>query len=121
VIRNRRLQMSAGDVINRIRTELDSPASQESPFARRMSKIRALQRNFREAPVGGRLTPLKRVFYWFTASAFDRQAKVVEALIEVTEELGRENERLTRELIRGAFNAERSEYSSTGHEETSTE
>jgi hypothetical protein len=86
------------DVITRIRAELDVPSPRESPLARRMAEIRALQRGFRAEPVGGRLTPFKRVAYWFTASAFDRQAKVVEALIDVTEELSRENERLSREL-----------------------
>jgi hypothetical protein len=65
-----------------------------------MAKIHALQRAFRNDPVGGRLSRLKRAVYWFTASAFDRQAKVIEGLIEVVEDLGRENERLARQIVR---------------------
>lgn len=37
---------------------------------------------FRLEPLGGRLLPLKRVLYWFVASAFDRQTKILEALVE---------------------------------------
>lgn len=87
------------DVISRIRAELATPAPLESPYARRMAGIRALQRTFRKEPIGGRLTRLKRAVYWFTASAFDRQGKVVEALIDFVDELASENERLSRELM----------------------
>ena len=41
-------------------------------------------------PIGGRLVPLKRLIYWFTASAFDRQAKVQEAMLAVLVEMEQE-------------------------------
>lgn len=49
------------------------PASAFGEFERRL-------RSFRQEPLGGRLLPLKRVLYWFVASAFDRQTKILEAL-----------------------------------------
>lgn len=45
---------------------------------------------FRAEPIGGRLLPLKRVIYWFSASAFDRQYKVHEAVLNAIDELARE-------------------------------
>ena len=90
--------LSAGDVLARIRAEIDAPSRGETAFARRMAHIQSLQTAFRKDPVGGRLAPLKRAVYWFTASAFDRQAKVIEALLEVIDDLGQENERL-REIL----------------------
>jgi len=39
--------------------------------------------NVRDEPVGGRLVRLKRLIFWFTASAFDRQAKVQEAMLAI--------------------------------------
>lgn len=109
--------LSASDVIDRICEELEAPTPAGSPFDRRISTIRALQRTFREEPVGGRLKPLKRAAYWFTASAFDRQAKVVEALIEIVEELGRENQSLTRRLLRATGQSTPKDDSSAAHQD----
>ncbi len=43
---------------------------------------------------------MKKVFYWFTASAFDRQAKVIESLLDVVEELAERNHELEGRLAR---------------------
>ena len=45
---------------------------------------------FRAEPIGGRLVPLKRLVYWFSASAFDRQCKLHEAILNALDELARE-------------------------------
>ena len=92
--------LTADEVTARIRAELDAPQSKPPNLEARMATVRALQSSFRKEPVGGRLMQLKRLVFWFSASAFDRQAKVVEALIDVTEELERENRRLSDELER---------------------
>jgi hypothetical protein len=52
-----------------------------------IGRLRRAQADFRREPLGGRLLPVKRLVHWFSASAFDRQAKVVERLIEVTDSL----------------------------------
>lgn len=100
MIPSTRQPLTVDEVTARIRAELEAPQSSRPSNEGRVAKIRALQRAFREEPVGGRMTQLKRAIYWFTASAFDRQAKVIEALIEVTEDLERENRRIFRELER---------------------
>jgi len=45
---------------------------------------------FQLEPIGGRLVRLKRIVFWFTASAFDRQAKVEHAVLDAIEEVARE-------------------------------
>jgi predicted O-methyltransferase YrrM len=62
----------------------------ESQSSERLRRARELQRTFRRDPVGGKLTALKRLFFRLTASAFDRQAKAVEALLDVVEDLAAE-------------------------------
>jgi predicted O-methyltransferase YrrM len=87
-------EVSVADVLDRIRLEITRPASGaagSSPSAK-VTRVRALQREFRREPVGGRLLPLKKVLYWFVASSFDRQAKVVEALLDVVDDLALEVE-----------------------------
>jgi hypothetical protein len=87
-------ELTVEDVVRRVQVELDHEIPTGSPLERRIARVRAMQREFREQPIGGRLLPLKRVLYWFTASAFDRQSKVLEALLELVEELAEENRRL---------------------------
>jgi len=89
-------------VLSRIRTELEITVNEASPIERRLAQIRSMQREFREQPVGGRFLAVKRLVYWFTASAFDRQAKVVEALLDLIEELAEENRRLALQFARAA-------------------
>lgn len=91
-------RLTVEDVLNRVQVELDHEIPTGSPLERRIARVRAMQREFREQPIGGRLLAIKRVFYWFTASAFDRQAKVIEALLELVEELAEENHRLQSTL-----------------------
>jgi len=63
-----------------------------------LAKLRELERRFRADPVGGRLRPLKRIAFWFVASAFDRQAKVLEALFDELEASEAAREHLARRL-----------------------
>lgn len=88
------------DVLAAIRTELDASRSRldGEVFDARIARLRELQRRFREEPLGGRLVGLKRLLHWFSASAFDRQAKVIEALIETVGHLGAERENLVARL-----------------------
>lgn len=62
-----------------------------------LRRARDLQRSFRSEPIGGKLSGLKKFFYWWTASAFDRQAKSVEALLDAVEELA------ARQAVRPTF------------------
>ena len=55
--------------------------------------------HFRAEPLGGRIVGLKRLIYWFSASAFDRQAKVQEALLNAMDELARELVDLRNRMI----------------------
>lgn len=77
-----------------IRTELAAPTTRESTLAQRLARVRAMQRGFRDEPIGGRLVRIKKLLYWFTASAFDRQGKVVETLLDLVEDLAGETARL---------------------------
>jgi len=99
---HKRPTLSSDKVLSRIRAEIETPARAptDSAFAARMARIQAMQRDFRVEPLGGRLLPMKRFFHWFIASAFDRQAKVVESLLTVVEDLANEVQRLGREVSR---------------------
>jgi hypothetical protein len=55
-----------------------------------IARAREALGGFRLAPLGGRLLPLKRLVFWFTASSFDRQAKVQEKVLDALDEVGRE-------------------------------
>jgi hypothetical protein len=92
--------VTAVDVLARVRAELKAlPASAPPSLAEGFRRIEDGQREYRHAPLGGHLLPLKRLAHWFVASAFDRQAKVVEALLVQSRELAREVDRL-RERVR---------------------
>jgi hypothetical protein len=45
---------------------------------------------FQWKPLGGRLVGLKRLVYWFSASAFERQAKIQDAILDALDEIARE-------------------------------
>lgn len=76
-----------------------TPAGEPADAVRvALDLARALQGEFRAEPVGGRLVPLKRFVHWFVASSFDRQAKVVEALLPALESLRAEVVALRREV-----------------------
>jgi hypothetical protein len=47
-----------------------------------VAALRERLARFRADPIGGRLLPLKRFAFWFVASAFDRQAKLLEAMLD---------------------------------------
>lgn len=90
--------ISAHDVLDLIRQELKRPGKAAGPdrdLERRVYAIREMQRSFRQEPLGGRLIPLKKMVTWFSASAFDRQGKVIEALVDLIEDLVEENEVLS--------------------------
>lgn len=83
-----RKELTATDVLEMVREALEAPAAPRPSILRaHLARARELQRTFRSEPVGGKLVPLKRIFYWFTASSFDRQAKAIEALLDAVEEL----------------------------------
>ena len=94
--------MTAAAVVARIQSEIAEPseAGRSSPFAERMAHLQLTQREFRRDPVGGRLVGLKKLFAWFSASTFDRQAKVIEALLDLVEDLGTELDRQQKEIDR---------------------
>jgi len=60
----------------------------------RTARVRDLLTALRAEPVGGRFLRFKRFVYRFTASAFDRQTKVQEALLDAVDHLEREVTRL---------------------------
>lgn len=95
-------ELTSADVLNRVRIEIEAPAigHSENSFDERMARIQALQHDFRVEPIGGRLLPIKRLMYWFVASAFDRQAKVVEALLDLVQDIGDEVAYLRAEVRR---------------------
>jgi hypothetical protein len=95
-------KLTSADVLNRVRIEIEAPAigHSENSFDDRMARIQALQHDFRVEPIGGRLPTIKRLMYWFIASAFDRQAKVVEALLDLIQDIGDEVAYLRAEVRR---------------------
>ncbi len=92
--------VTSAEVVNRIRSEIEAPsgAQPDSAVAVRVARVRGMQRDLRVEPLGGRLLPVKRLVHWFVASTFDRQAKVVEALLDLVRDIGEENEQLRAEV-----------------------
>ena len=99
---NEKPTVTSAEVLNRIRSEIEAPSSAQtgSAVAARVARIRAMQRDYRIEPLGGRLLPVKRLMHWFVASTFDRQAKVVEALFDLVRDVGDETEQLQTEVRR---------------------
>jgi hypothetical protein len=97
-------------VVSTIRSEIASAPPETRPtHLGSIDTVREMQRRFRSEPIGGRLSSLKRLVYWWVASAFDRQGKVIEALIAELEasdfraaELEKRVARLEAERIGGA-------------------
>lgn len=78
-------------VMRTIEAELRMPSAHPArDSVAALERVRDLQRWYRREPVGGRLIALKRMVQWFSASTFDRQAKVVEALLDVVEDVARQ-------------------------------
>lgn len=78
-------------VMRTIEAELRMPSAHPArDSVAALERVRDLQRWYRREPVGGRLVALKRIVQWFSASTFDRQAKVVEALLDVVEDVARQ-------------------------------
>lgn len=103
---NQLRQPTVDDVVRAVEEELDERVSTRplldaeptDPGRKALDLAIALQRSFRADPVGGRLVVLKRVAYWFLASSFDRQAKVVEAMLPALEAVRGELVALRREV-----------------------
>lgn len=97
------------DVLAAIRAELAGSRTRSAgaAFQARLDRVRQLQVQFRQAPLGGRLVGIKKLFHWFTASAFDRQAKVIEALVDTVDQLGAEREGLVQRLSSAIASADR--------------
>jgi hypothetical protein len=85
-------------ILRMVRAEIARPTHASAPPTGHLARAGELQRSFRREPLGGRLLSLKKVLYWFSASAFDRQAKAVEELLAAVEELSDEVDRLRREV-----------------------
>jgi len=92
--------VTAPEVVSHIKSEIASPSRRQtrSSVASRVARIRSMQRDLRIEPLGGRLVPVKRLVHWFVASTFDRQAKVVEALLDLVRDIGEENEELRTQV-----------------------
>jgi predicted O-methyltransferase YrrM len=92
--------LTSADVLDRIRAETEAPVNAPTGSADTagMERIQAMQRDFRAKPLGGKLLPIKKIFHWFVASAFDRQAKVIESLLTVVDDLSIEVQRLSRSV-----------------------
>mgnify|MGYP001601371394 FL=1 len=74
--------LSVDQVVSAIERELTGGPLEAAPDPDwALEQARELQRRFRSDPVGGRLATLKRLAFWWVASAFDRQGKVIEALL----------------------------------------
>lgn len=87
------------ELADRVEAPISASAAEDRRRARSgLERARELQREFRAEPVGGRLLALKRALYWFVASSFDRQAKVVEELLPALEAMERELESLRGEV-----------------------
>jgi hypothetical protein len=88
-------------ILDRIAAHVTGSADNGSTtpsIGRRTQRIRELIEGFRREPFGGRLLRLKRVVYWFTASAFDRQTKIHESLLPAIVEVEQELAQLRLEL-----------------------
>ncbi|MDA8018748.1 MAG: class I SAM-dependent methyltransferase [Thermoanaerobaculia bacterium] len=82
--------LTAAGVIEVVRDELKEGSSMGGGLMgvrSHLRRARELQRAFRIDPVGGRFSGLKKALFWWTASAFDRQAKAIEAMLDAVEEL----------------------------------
>jgi hypothetical protein len=90
-------ELSADRIVREIETALSAPRPSGSLLETKLAEVRELQRRFRAEPLGGRLVPLKRAVGWFTASAFDRQAKIQEALLDAVIDLEQEFSRFRTE------------------------
>jgi hypothetical protein len=95
-------ELAVRDVVAEIRIELGLPlhARSETAPAPPLGRARDLLRRFRAEPVGGRLAFLKRLAYWWVASAFDRQSKVIDALIAELEMSSRRIQELEARLAK---------------------
>jgi predicted O-methyltransferase YrrM len=95
-----RNNMTPDMVLERVRAEIARSGRDGGGSFRleAIGRLRSMQRDFRVEPIGGRLVWLKKMAFWFVASAFDRQSKVIEALLDVVEDLSDEVERMPAEL-----------------------
>ena len=88
----------AEQVLRRIEATLrPTERSAGARLAEHVEQLRAQLRHFRAEPYGGRLLALKKLGFSLTASAFDRRAKVDEALLALVEEVIREQTRCHQE------------------------
>ena len=109
-------RLTGEEVLQRIRAELAVPDDGCSPIELDFKQLRERVRQLRWEPIGGRLLPLKRLVFWFVASAFDRQAKVMEELLDLVEEISRENERLHQQVHDLAARASQVNSARSGHD-----
>lgn len=68
------------DVLDAVRAEIARPDHGTGHLRARLQSVQWSIDKFRAEPVGGRLRPLKAFVFWFVASAFDRQTKILEEM-----------------------------------------
>ena len=90
-------ELTADRVLQEIESALRQPENDDaSSLETRIAQVRDMLERFRREPIGGRLLWPKRVLYWFSASAFDRQTRILEAMLGLVEELSLEVRREAR-------------------------
>jgi hypothetical protein len=90
--------MSCVEVLRRVRKEVIQAELRRRSIEAHIAHVRAVRDSFVNEPVGGKLLMIKRVVFWFTASAFDRHGKVVDGLLDVMAHLNREMEKMAERL-----------------------
>ena len=85
---------SVAEVLACIEAELEEAPESLGSLRARLHRVRHQLDHFRLEPVGGRLAGVKKIPYWFVASAFDRQGKILEEICELLEETISEMEML---------------------------
>ncbi len=93
-----RKPLTVDQVVVAIERELGRAPELAPPPPAAAGRARELQRRFRAQPLGGKGVLVKSLVHWFVASAFDRQAKVVEALLDEIEAEAARSDRLESRL-----------------------
>ena len=74
--------LTVAEVLETVDRELESPTLASGSDADPLAGLRRQIAEFRREPFGGRLVFLKRLAYWFVASSFDRQTKILESMVD---------------------------------------
>jgi hypothetical protein len=80
-------EFTAEQIIEEIRTELKRPASENPPMLNHINQARQLMQQFRQRPVMGALTGLKKAVYNLNHSSFSQQYNINDSLLNLVEEI----------------------------------